>query len=258
MHHLIRFELSKYLHNSILKALLSFTVKLEMWQKETFDPALIRREVTLASSLGFNTLRVYLHDLVWTHDGDAFLQRLDQFLGIANDQKMKTIFVLFDDCHRPDPVYGKQPKPVKGVHNSVWKQSPVSQTVLPLQNPLNFHLCTQGAAVVRKFHDGSVSELEVTRLKAYVTTVIRRFASDSRVLMWDLYNEPGNSGMGNKSFQLLQYTWDWAQAVRPSQPLVGHSNCSPLFISLSYYQKVDCLRCWFGRQDEQGLEPCPF
>ena len=74
--------------------------------------------------------------------------------------------------------------------------------------------------MVKSFHDGTVTANEVDRLQSYVTTVLRRFASDTRVLMWDLYNEPGRSGQGNKSFQLLQLTWNWAQAVRPLQPLV--------------------------------------
>lgn len=74
--------------------------------------------------------------------------------------------------------------------------------------------------MVKSFHDGTVTANEVDCLQSYVTTVLRRFASDTRVLMWDLYNEPGRSGQGNKSFQLLQLTWNWAQAVRPSQPLV--------------------------------------
>ena len=100
-----------------------------MWQKGTFDLVLIKKEIQLASSLGFNTLRVYLHDLIWSHDGENFLQRIDQFLDIAIAERMLTILVLFDDCHRPDPKYGKQPKPVKGVHNSIWKQSPVSVAV---------------------------------------------------------------------------------------------------------------------------------
>ena len=75
--------------------------------------------------------------------------------------------------------------------------------------------------MVKSFHDGTVSAIEVNRLQSYVTTMLKRFATDTRVLMWDLYNEPGRSGQGNKSFQLLQLTWNWAQAVRPSQPLVG-------------------------------------
>jgi hypothetical protein len=39
--------------------------------------------------------------------------------------------------------------------------------------------------------------------------------------MWDLYNEPGNSGYGNKSMALLRQVFDWAREVRPSQPLTA-------------------------------------
>ncbi len=37
--------------------------QLEMWQAATYDPATIDKELGWAEWLGFNTLRVYLHDL---------------------------------------------------------------------------------------------------------------------------------------------------------------------------------------------------
>ena len=39
--------------------------------------------------------------------------------------------------------------------------------------------------------------------------------------MWDLYNEPANSGYGMSSFSLLKKIFEWAWAVRPSQPLTA-------------------------------------
>ena len=39
--------------------------------------------------------------------------------------------------------------------------------------------------------------------------------------MWDLYNEPGQFGIGDKSLTLLELTWEWAYEVRPSQPLTA-------------------------------------
>ena len=76
-----------------------------------------------------------------------------------------------------------------------------------------------------QFHENTVSPREKQRLKDYVTEVITRFSKDRRVLMWDIYNEPGQSNNGSKSYNLLKLTWEWAQSVRPSQPLVnsGHS-----------------------------------
>ena len=42
--------------------------QLEMWQPETFDPKTIDRELGLAQSIGFNTVRVFLHNLPWRDD----------------------------------------------------------------------------------------------------------------------------------------------------------------------------------------------
>jgi GH35 family endo-1,4-beta-xylanase len=86
---------------------------------------------------------------------------------------------------------------------------------------------------VEQFCQGSVSAEEKQRLEKYVTSIISRFAKDRRVLMWDIYNEPGQSGNGNRSFNLLRLTWDWAQNVRPSQPLVPSISSLPRMTSSS-------------------------
>jgi len=176
--------------------------QLEMWQAETYDPATIDRELSWAQSLGFNTLRVYLHDLVWSADETGFAKRIGDFLGIADRRRMKVILVLFDDCHRPDPVLGPQPLPVSCVHNSGWKHSP-------------------GQKIVLQFHDGATPKEETMRLKNYIQGVLSRFTRDERVLMWDLYNEPGQSDNGDKTNELLETVWDWAQEARPDQPLTA-------------------------------------
>src|SRR5688500_10536201 len=54
--------------------------QLEMWQAETFDPFLIDKELGWAEDLGFNTIRVFLHHLLWEQDPQGYLQRIDQFL----------------------------------------------------------------------------------------------------------------------------------------------------------------------------------
>ncbi|MGQ9661382.1 MAG: 1,4-beta-xylanase [Kiritimatiellia bacterium] len=176
--------------------------QLEMWQAESFDPSTIHRELQWARSLGFNTLRVFLHDLVWQHDRTGFLRRIDHFLEITHGYSMKTIFVFFDDCHRPAPRPGPQPLPVRGVHNSRWQQSP-------------------GEELVMRFHDGSASAAERERLRGYVQGILRCFGKDPRVLMWDLYNEAGQQQKGDRSHALLSLVWQWARESSPSQPLTA-------------------------------------
>src|ERR1700756_1498027 len=96
--------------------------QLEMWQADTFDPQRIDRELGWAESIGMNTMRVFLHDLLWQQDAAGFRQRLDTFLTIAARHHIKTMFVLFDSVWDPSPHLGKQHDPVPGIHNSGWVQ----------------------------------------------------------------------------------------------------------------------------------------
>ena len=98
--------------------------ELEMWQADTFDPKRIDTELGWAESLGLNTMRVFLHDLLWKQDPEGFKKRIDIFLNIAQKHKIKPLFVLFDSCWDPNPKLGKQHAPTPGVHNSGWVQSP--------------------------------------------------------------------------------------------------------------------------------------
>src|SRR4051812_15258271 len=47
--------------------------QLEMWQADSFDPGQIDRELGWAESLGFNSMRVFLHHLLWEDDPKGLL-----------------------------------------------------------------------------------------------------------------------------------------------------------------------------------------
>jgi len=167
--------------------------QLEMWQAATFDAATIDKELGWAAGIGMNVMRVYLHDLAWKADAKGFKKRMDKFLSIAASHNIKILFCVFDDCWNPDPAIGKQPDPKPGVHNSGWVRSP-------------------GKSV----HD---DPSQWGYLQQYITDILSSFKNDKRILLWDLYNEPANSGYGLTSLPLLKKVFEWAWAVRPSQPL---------------------------------------
>ena len=85
--------------------------QLEMWQAESFDANTIDRELSWARDLGFNSIRVYLHDLLWKQDAKGFLARMDTFLDVANKHSIGVIFVLLDACWDPFPELGPQREP---------------------------------------------------------------------------------------------------------------------------------------------------
>src|SRR4051812_44780407 len=98
--------------------------QLEMWQAESFDPKRIDEELAWAEALGMNTMRVFLHDLLWSDQPAGIKQRMETFLDIAERHKIRPMFVLFDSCWDPRPELGIQRAPKPGVHNSGWTQSP--------------------------------------------------------------------------------------------------------------------------------------
>lgn len=185
--------------------------QLEMFQQETFDTATINRELGWAEDLGLNVMRVYLHHLLWTSDKEGFKKRLDTYLDISTRHGIKTLFVFFDDCWNDTAWVGKQPEPKTGVHNSGWVRDP-------------------GTMIYA--HQDTMQVLE-----AYVKDVLTTFKNDNRILLWDLYNEPGNNKQFEKSMPLLQKVFQWAWEVRPSQPVsAGVWNNGPKFKELNKFQ----------------------
>ena len=183
--------------------------QLEMWQADTFDPQRIDLELGWAEAIGMNTMRVFLHDLLWQQDREGFEKRIDTFLTIAQKHHIRPVLVIFDSCWDPFPKLGPQHPPIPGIHNSGWVQSPGAKA---LETPA-----------------------EYPRLEEYVKGIVGHFAKDDRILAWDLWNEPDNDNDGpqgaygrfdpkNKAeiiAKLLPQVFAWARSVDPQQPLTS-------------------------------------
>ena len=180
--------------------------ELEMWQADTFDPQRIDLEFGWAEKIGMNTMRVFLHDLLWKQDSAGFTKRLDQFLTIADKHHIKPVFVIFDSCWDPFPALGRQHDPRPGIHNSGWVQSP-------------------GAVAL-------TDSAQYPRLETYVKGLVGAFKNDKRILAWDVWNEPDNTNGSSYNAsepinkielvnKLLPQVFAWARAANPSQPLTS-------------------------------------
>ena len=95
-------------------------------------------------------------------------------------------------------IAGKQPEPQPGVHNSGWARDPGDL-----------------------YYKGDTAVI-LPVLESYVKDIPTTFKDDKRIVLWDLYNEPGGSGgyrYGERSLPLLRKIFTWGRTVNPSQPL---------------------------------------
>lgn len=186
--------------------------QLEMWQADSFDPETIDRELGWAADIGFNSIRVFLHNLLWEQDREGLLRRVDQFLTIADKHGIGVMLVPLDGVWDPQPKLGKQREPRPHVHNSGWLQAPGAEI---LGDP--------------KRHDS---------LRPYIYGLIHHFRNDERVQVWDLFNEPDNPNRNSygrdgtrtelpedkkerMATMLLKKVFVWAREADPSQPLTA-------------------------------------
>lgn len=208
--------------------------QIEMWQAQTFDPKTMDVELGRAETLGFNTVRIFLHDIVWEADPKGFKERLNTFLDICQKHGMKAIVTFFTNGGNFDhPQLGVQPPSIPGVHNSQWIQSPGFESV----------------------NDPSTYK----RLERYVKDVIKAFKNDGRILLWCLYNEPENFKHNAQSLPLLREVFRWAREVNPSQPLSspvwicpgihGTRSSFPVISFLGENCDVMTFHCYYGAQE---------
>lgn len=167
-----------------------------MWDKTSFDPKTIEDELALAERTGFNCVRCVLQYAVYAENPRRFIKTLDKFLDICERHNIKAMPIFFDDCvfgANADPVAGKQPEPLKGWYAWAWSPSPG--------------------------HTMVIDERTHPLLEKYVKDVLQAFADDDRIFVWDLYNEPTNAGLGDRSMPLLKSVVRWAREVELSQPI---------------------------------------
>lgn len=204
----------------------------EMWQEETFDVDLIDWELSIAEDLGFNTLRVFLPYLVWKSDPDGLLRRLSQLLDCADRHGQKVMPVLLDDCKfsGAEPYLGAQQPSQPGKILSSWTPSP-------------------GHDVVR-------DPQQWPAVEDYVRSVVSNFADDPRIVVWDIYNEPGNFGLEDETIPLLRRAFAAARQAGPRQPLTAGAWKTPAFttgfdqaalqlsdvVSFHCYENLDATR----------------
>jgi hypothetical protein len=180
--------------------------RIDQWQELGFEERLVTadRELALAAATGFNCIRLILQFEVWDQEHDGFMDRLDRYLATAAKHGITAMICFGNDCTVPkDDNYAAPklgPQTVDWGYHGGRKNSPHDTRSAVGYSILDDPVCA------RRFY-------------RMVEEVITVYAQDDRVVVWDLFNEPGNGNRGNKSLPYLLRFFEIAREINPQQPL---------------------------------------
>ncbi len=185
--------------------------RIDQWQELGFEKRLetADRELKLAADTGFNSVRLIPEYLVWREDHDGFMERFERYLDTAYRHGLRPMIVFGNDCLTP-----------KGNPYCVDRQHLGEQTF-----DWGYHggrkqsqHSTLNTEPGYSFLD---DEQEAQGVYRWVGEIMQKYRSDPRILIWDLYNEPGNSRRNELTLPHLKRFYEIAREVDPIQPVTS-------------------------------------
>lgn len=181
--------------------------RIEFWQEHEHERVMktVVDELKLAHESGFNSVRIILPFDVWNKQHDGFMERLDNFLSLADKNSISVMITFGNDCTVPKeryepPVFG--PQPMDFGYHSGRKNSPHVTLPAPGYSLLD---------------EPELAELHYKM----VAEIIGKYREDKRVVIFDLFNEIGNSMRETKSLPHLEKFFAIARDIDPIQPLTA-------------------------------------
>lgn len=180
--------------------------RIDQWQEYEFEKRFetTLKEFSLMAEIGFNSIRIIPEFFVWEKEHDGFMQRFERYIDAADKNGISCMVVLGNDCM---PPYEEAMKRMHLGKQSVdWGYHggrKVSQ-----------HGAFEGAGY-------SVLDEPETAEKYYefVRELVTKYKNDERILIWDVFNEPGNSKRGSMSLPHLKKFFEIIRAIDPAAPL---------------------------------------
>lgn len=194
----------------------------DMWQsydcERHFEAA--EKELRLCKETGFNTIRVFLEFNVWLAEHDSFMANLERFISLANSFGISILMGLTSEAQLPRggtyiPKKLGEQEYALGYH----------QGRLPL---------TEEQKALTPYHYAELPEVS-EKFYEMVREVVGKYANDKRIIVWNLYNEPGIV-IGDRAVPILKRLFEECRALDPIQPL-----CADVYWSFHGYDKIETV-----------------
>ncbi len=187
---------------------------IEMFQEDLFDAVypVVEKEMELMESLGINSVRMFLPFDIWYTDRESFLDRLGFYLTAFHKHGISFMPVIFNDC----VGFSARPKEIKPPQKRTgWVKYDIGH-----HGGHKFDNPFIGDKVRKGWILWDEEEWQEVMLE-YLSALMGRFGKDERILLWDLWNEPGNSNRGDSSIPYIKRTFEEAWKLNPMQPLTA-------------------------------------
>lgn len=181
--------------------------RVDQWQALHFEEYFeqTERELSLMRELGFNSVRLILEYVVWEKEHDGFLERFERYIALCDKYGISCTITLANDCMPPK--------------TELWKMPDIGEQEVAIGyhggRRHSQHGSHSGPAPHYYFDDDKYRDSYFKMVEEIVTL----YKDDSRILMWDLFNEPGNSRRENISMPYLVRMFEVVRKINPSQPL---------------------------------------
>ncbi len=194
--------------------------RIAFWQALHFEKHLqtCERELALAASIGYNSIRVILEYIVYAEEHDSFMERFERFLQAADKNGICVMVCFGNDCTVPKNANYRAPH--VGIQEYDWGYHGGRKNSPHGSNP-----DAVGYSILDEPSEAAI-------FFAMVQEIITKYKDDKRICVWDLFNEAGNNNRGELSRPHVQKIFDVARSCDPSQPLTscvwsGHRNFNP-------------------------------
>ena len=180
--------------------------RIDQWQEYGFEERMqtADRELKLLAETGFNSIRIILEFIVWKQEHDGFMERLERYIATADRYGISCMIVFGNDCMPPrEELMHRMHLGEQRVDWGYHGGRKVSQ-----------HGSFEG-------HGYSLLDDPVLAKEheEWVREIVTKYKDDERILLWDVFNEPGNSKRGNLSFPQMKRFFEIIREINPIQPL---------------------------------------
>ncbi len=180
--------------------------RIDQWQEYEFEERFetTKKELALMSELGYNSIRIIPEFIVWEKEHDGFMDRFERYINLAAQNGISCMVVLGNDCCPP-------------------KEEALNRMRLGKQHvDWGYH----GGRKVSQhgsFDGAGYSVLDdayyAEKYYEFVREIVEKYKNDERIIIWDVFNEPGNSKRNSMSLPHLKKFFEIIRGIDPIQPL---------------------------------------